>query len=359
MLKVFEAFSGVGAQQMALRNLNVEHEIVATSDIDSAAIKAYAYIHNPEYMGSNLNIDINIAKNHLIDLNIISNKKIDKIKKNDIIELYKACICSKNLGDITKIDLNNIPDHDLFTYSFPCQDISSVGKLKGLQENSGTRSSLLWECKRIIENKKPKFLLLENVQNLVRGKNKDSFEQWLEYLNDIGYKNTWKILDSKNFGIPQRRPRVFVVSKLKEEGSLEILDKKIKMKSIYDILDKSNETYDIYTNKIDVDIKHGEYKFFDDRDWCMNGIMISDICSTQRAGRSGLKCIRNENGELQIRKLSDLECWRLMGFSDIDYNNLKKFNFPSTSILKLCGNSIVVNVLEGIFENMLKEDIYD
>ena len=173
MLRVFEAFSGYGSQSIALRNLGIEHEVVAISEIDKYAIKAYETIHGP----------------------------------------------TLNLGDISKIDVNDIPEHDLFTYSFPCQDLSVAGKQKGLGE--GTRSGLLYECEKIIEHCKPKYLLLENVKNLVGKKFKADFDKWLEYLEGLGYTSYWKVLNAKNYGVPQNRERVFVVSILGEHEPFE------------------------------------------------------------------------------------------------------------------------------------------
>lgn len=166
MIKVFEAFSGIGTQRMALRNLGIEHEVVAIAEIDKFAIKSYEAIHG----------EVN------------------------------------NLGDISKIDTKDIPDHDLFTYSFPCQDISVAGKGLGLDEGSDTRSGLLWECQKVIAVKKPKYLLLENVKNLVGKKHKHNFDKWLEWLSELGYTNYWQVLNAKDYGIPQNRERVFVVS---------------------------------------------------------------------------------------------------------------------------------------------------
>ena len=173
MLRVFEAFSGYGSQSIALRNLGIEHEVVAISEIDKYAIKAYEEIHGP----------------------------------------------TLNLGDISKIDVNDIPQHDLFTYSFPCQDLSVAGKQKGLGE--GTRSGLLYECEKVIEHCRPKYLLLENVKNLVGKKFKADFDKWLEYLEGLGYTNYWKVLNAKNYGVPQNRERVFVVSILGEHKPFE------------------------------------------------------------------------------------------------------------------------------------------
>lgn len=166
MIRVFEAFAGVGSQRMALRNIGVEHEVVAIAEIDKYAIKSYEAIHG----------EVN------------------------------------NLGDISKIETNSIPDHDLFTYSFPCQDISAAGLGKGFKENSGTRSSLLWECRKVIEVKKPKWLLMENVKNLVSKKFKKDFDSWCQWLESQGYTNYWQILNAKDYGVPQNRERVFMVS---------------------------------------------------------------------------------------------------------------------------------------------------
>jgi len=169
-LKVFEAFAGVGTQHMALKRLGIDFEVVGISEIDKFALKSYKAIHG------------------------------------DV----------ENFGDISKIDKNNIPDHDLFTYSFPCTDLSVAGRQQGFTD--GTQSSLLYECKKVIEYKKPKYLLLENVKNLIGKKFKDNFDEWLGWLEDQGYTSHWDVLNSKNFNIPQSRDRVFVVSVLNEDS---------------------------------------------------------------------------------------------------------------------------------------------
>ena len=197
-IKVFEAFSGIGTQRMALRNLGIEHEVVAIAEIDKYDLKSYEAIHgNCPY-----------------------------------------------LGDISKIDPNTIPDHDLFTYSFPCQDISVAGKQKGLDMDSGTRSGLLWECQKVIDAKKPKYLLMENVKNLVGKKHKHNFDKWLEWLEEQGYSNYWKVLNSKDYGIPQNRERVFCVSILGKHEPYIFPEKKELTIRLKDILeDEVNERY--------------------------------------------------------------------------------------------------------------------
>lgn len=225
-LKVFEAFAGIGTQRMALRNLGIEHEVVAISEIDKFAIKSYEAIHG-------------------------------KVK---------------NLGDITKIKVEEIPDHDLFTYSFPCQDISSAGKLKGLDKNSDTRSSLLWECERIIENKKPKYLLMENVKNLVGKKFKPYFEEWLKVLENLGYSNYWQVLNAKDYGIPQSRERVFCVSILNDGRGYEFPKPKRLSLRLRDILeDEVEERYYLSQEQVDrinLSTYISNQRRIQRKDWC-------------------------------------------------------------------------------------------
>ncbi len=127
----------------------------------------------------------------------------------------------KNYGDISKIDWSVVPDFDLFTYSFPCTDISNGGQQKGLEEGTGTRSSLLWECRKAIQVKTPKYLLMENVKALTSEKFMPFFLKWQEELEDFGYKNFWQIMNAKDYGVPQNRERVFMVSILIEGNKVQ------------------------------------------------------------------------------------------------------------------------------------------
>lgn len=170
MIKVFEAFAGYGSQSMALRRLGIDFEVVGISEIDKYAIQAYMAVHGD----------------------------------------------TPNYGDISKIDWSSVPDFDFLTYSFPCTDISTAGQQKGLAEGSGTRSSLLWECRKAIEAKRPKYLLMENVKNLVSKKFTPYLKEWLRFLEGQGYSNYTKVLNAKDFGVPQNRERVFMVSILGE-----------------------------------------------------------------------------------------------------------------------------------------------
>lgn len=170
-MKLLSLFSGIGAFEKALDNLGIEYELVNYCEIDKYASLSYSLIHNVSE--------------------------------------------SKNLGDITKVDTSKFPkDIDLVTYGFPCQDISLAGKQQGFQKDDGstTRSGLFFEALRIIEDTKPRIAIAENVKNLVSKKFSKEFNIVLSSLDKAGYNSYFEVLNSKDFGIPQNRERVFIVS---------------------------------------------------------------------------------------------------------------------------------------------------
>lgn len=143
-----------------------------------------------------------------------------EIDENAIIA-HNACFPNekgKNYGDISKIDWEKVPDFDLFTYSFPCSDVSASGKQAGLEEGSGTRSSLLWECRKTIVAKHPRYLFMENVKALACEKFVKYLNKWQTFLHSEGYENFTQILNAKDYGVPQNRERVFMVSILRTEN---------------------------------------------------------------------------------------------------------------------------------------------
>lgn len=173
-IRVIELFAGYGSQHLALKRLKrdypeFEYEVVAFCEIDENAIKAYHALHG----------------DHI-----------------------------PNLGDITQVNPSDVPDCDLMTWSFPCQSISSAGLQHGLAEGSGTRSSLCWNAMRIFEAKRPKYLLMENVSALVSDKFIGDFNLLQSSLQKIGYTNFTQLMNAKDYGVPQNRLRVFMVSVL-------------------------------------------------------------------------------------------------------------------------------------------------
>ena len=192
------------------------------SEIDIPAILSYASIHDG--LDKEDESFVYPSKEEMIEYleqrNIGLDFKTKKIKlpKNliKLQQIYRATVLSKCFGDISLIDPINLPDMDLFTYSFPCTDISVAGQQQGVIKGQ-TRSGLLYECEKIIEVKRPKYLLMENVKNLVGKKFKEQFDEWLDYLESLGYTNYWQVLNAKDYGVPQNRERVFVVSILNDE----------------------------------------------------------------------------------------------------------------------------------------------
>ena len=157
-----------------------------------------------------------------------------------------------NYGDISKIDWSQVPDFDFFTYSSPCQDFSNAGKQRGGAEGSGTRSSLLWECRRAIVAKRPKYAMMENVKALVSNKFLSLFQKWEQELASYGYNNYCKVLNAKDYGIPQNRERIFLVSILDEERGFTFgdpFDLKLRLK---DMLEETvDEKYYLRQEKVD------------------------------------------------------------------------------------------------------------
>lgn len=192
-LRLIELFAGIGSQTQALKNVGVPHTVVAISEIDKNAIKSYTALHGE----------------------------------------------TVNLGDIKEI--RELPEADFWTYSFPCQDISVAGHGAGIKE--GTRSGLLLEVERLLKKAAergtlPKYLLLENVKNLVGKKFKGDFDSWLSFLSSLGYTNYWQVLNAKDYGIPQHRERVFCVSIRGEHTAFVFPEKRELTLRLKDMIDE-------------------------------------------------------------------------------------------------------------------------
>lgn len=223
-LTVIELFSGIGAQKRGIDLTGLfDCNVIATADVEKDAMVSYAAIHNgltdevidtytdypsedemkKELMCKNIGYDFQKNTNPLI-----------KMKGRKLKKYYMAMKLSNNLGDITKI--YKLPQADLWTYSFPCQDISIAGNQKGIIKGK-TRSGLLYEVERLLKVSKqestlPKYLLLENVKNLVGKQFKTRFDEWVTWLNELGYNTYWEVINAKNCGVPQNRERVFALS---------------------------------------------------------------------------------------------------------------------------------------------------
>lgn len=173
-IRLVELFSGIGAQAKALENLGLNFSHYRAVDFDKYAMKSYNAIHGTNFSPSDITM----------------------IHASDLAIEYTDRYCY------------------ILTYSFPCQDLSVAGKMAGMVRGGGTRSGLLWEVERLLNemSELPQILLMENVPQVISKKNKPDFDQWCAFLESKGYTNRWKLLNAKDYGIPQNRNRCFMVS---------------------------------------------------------------------------------------------------------------------------------------------------
>ena len=407
-MRVIELFAGIGSQTEALKLANVEHDVVAISEIDTYAYKVYEALHGK----------------------------------------------TNNLGDIKQIKY--LPEADLWTYSFPCTDISLAGKMRGFEKNSKTRSSLLWEVERLLRiselnSELPKYLLMENVKNLVSKKFMPLFQTWVEFLSSLGYKNFWKVMNAKDYGIPQNRERVFMVSILDSNAVYEfpkpmeltirlsellekVVDEKYYLSTkmiecFSDMTDRNgfirglrfkpheeNSKYawtistspasratDNYIiepvivaqrSRIDNCVGGGGYKqhleiqkepisnaltsvlkdnyvivpqntkegyaialegdgIYTNRCSAKRGVVQKNKIPTLKSSANDLGVVVKPTDLIAIRRLTPRECWRLMGWSDDRIDVAMNAGVSNTQLYKMAGNSIVLDCLKVLFENLL------
>lgn len=334
MLKILSLFSGIGAFEKALENIEVEHEIINYCEIDKYASHAYSAIH-------------------------------------DISEDY-------NLKDVTKINIDQLKDFDLLTHGSPCQDFSLSGKGRGGDEGANTRSSLIWNSVEIIRVKKPKYVIWENVKGVLCKNHKHNFEKYLNTLDELGYNNYYKILNSKDYGAPQSRERIFVISIRKDIPRNFMFKKRIHNEST--IRDIAEDNVDIKYYLKGTHIKSLVREFderLNNRQISKQGLLkVGDIKDPKRFkmnnrvfSKEGVSPTLTTTNpvkivECRIRNLTPLESWRATGFSDEDYWKVRRVleskfykgkDRTDSQMYKMAGNSIVVNVLEDIYTELFIE----
>ena len=304
-LKVLELFGGIGACSKALERLGIDYEIADYVEIDKYAVKSFNAMHNTNF------------------------------------EPQDICKWDKDI------------DVDLIMHGSPCQDFSLAGKQAGGDEGSGTRSSLMYETIRIVEKLKPKYVIWENVKNLLSKKHIHNFNAYLETMEQLGYTNYYQVLNAKDYGIPQNRERVFTVSILgnKKYEFPQKQELKLKLKDMLE--DEVEEKYYLSEKLIKCLRSKKNYNGYIRERQFLNNInpqLATTLCAAASV-RANNTFIKNNKG---IRKLTPKESFRLMGFDDSDFEKAEKVN-SNTQLYKQAGNSIVVNVLEAI----LKEILFD
>ncbi|MDK3657986.1 DNA (cytosine-5-)-methyltransferase [Staphylococcus pseudintermedius] len=408
MFKVIETFSGIGSQAQALKNIGADHSVVATVEWEIAAIYAYDIIHNGP---QNFKEYRHHTKQSLVDeiskYNIsndgkspISTRGINQMSMVHLKAILAAIERSHNLVDITQVNAENLPVADLLTYSFPCQDLSISGNwhknVGGIDRNADNRSTLLWQIERILielENSNkplPKFLLMENVSNILSNKHIKNFNEWCSFLKELGYINQIYTLDARAFGIPQSRVRTFMVSVLATDYE--------EVAEIQNYFDMNNlEDFQIDTSKM-MPLKDYLRLDYSDQVYRKEAIEstphLTDsrrkICELNKQLARGsyeilssfartvtTKQDRHPNSGIVLydeiltdinskyRNLTPRECFLLMGFDEEVFdllinNNIKvsanKQMLTKSKLIKLAGNSIVVQVLEEVFKQILEID---
>lgn len=424
MIKVLELFGGIGACSKALEKLNIPYTIVDYVEIDKYAVNSFNAIHNTNFEPQNIS------------------------------------------------EWNKDIDVDLIMHGSPCQDFSLAGKQAGGDKDSGTRSSLMYETIRIVDKLKPKYVIWENVKNLISKKHIHNFNAYIETMEKLGYRNHYKVLNAKDYGIPQNRERIFTISirndidvdfkypapiklekKLKDlledsvDESFYLSDEKIEKIAHWKSFQKPFEKVQgkgsivptltargageehsgmiTYSDKLENttnlqkqilkrklcnyliendlvkenDVIRHSYSKYRMENWDKKNISANNYSPTldTRCDCFGV-CIKNNTkkgyleahpgdgvytntstkrgtvqkesiatlttfqdkgvvmNDLRIRKLTPKECWRLMGFEDKDYDKASTVT-SKAQLYKQAGNSIVVNVLESILKNLLKEEM--
>lgn len=416
MYNVVELFSGIGSQVRALQNIGVETNVLGTCEWDIHASVAYDAIHNTEPVSSSIakmsrEELLEVLKGYTLSNNGKEAMKFSTLKQYPLEILkhvYASIVNGKNFVDVSSLTGEAMPKNvDILTYSFPCQDLSNVGAFhgynKGIDKGSGSRSSLLWQVGRILQEMKddhkrlPRFLLMENVPSLLSKRHLGNFEVWIKDLEDLGYISKYFRLNACDFGLPQNRPRLLMISVWVGQNET----RKRKVKEFFDSKNSEEVVADYkksgFFHKKEVKdllrINYNEKKYLREASECnpnntssrkriwdenpqlvLKGNVINPHFSMVRTittkqdrnpNSGNLYFAPSEKGKSSFRYLTPRECLLFMGFTDGDYENIVRKNdcmdgsrvlFPRDKIIRLAGNSIPVRLLEGIFYQIKQID---
>ena len=333
------------------------------------------------------------------------------------VKLYRAFFkTDKELyfNDITKINTKDLPDFDIFVGGFPCQSFSIAGKRRGFND---TRGSLFFEVARILRDKRPRYFILENVKGILNHDGGETFQTILKILSDIGYKVQWQLLNSKFFGVPQNRERVYIVGCYGNECTGKIFPitgsntenySEINITQLPSTLGNSQGNRVYYPDGISTCItssgggqggktglyfinkpRHNQYKASDtvqtlkvagdtplmqvrngtkkgfDEAGPGDGINLAFPKSKTRRGRVGKGCSQTLDtacnmgtiDNYRIRRLTPLECFRLQGFPDDMIKTARELGLADVHLYKMAGNAVTVNVIEAVARK-LAEVVY-
>ena len=406
---IVELFSGIGSQAKALKNIGYNVTALGTCEWDLHAFIAYDAIHNSPELPNNV---VAMKKDELLEklkdytLSNSGKEKMDfktlrTYSEASLRRIYAAIQRSNNFVDVSSLTGTQMPcGIDILTYSFPCQDLSNVGAFhgynKGIDKDSGSRSSLLWQVGRILQEMKdnqremPKYLLMENVPTLLAKRHLDNFNTWKSDLEKLGYYSYHFQLNASDFGLPQNRPRLLMISvyvgddeaktkKVKaffEGKSAEMVVKEYCKSEYYcnisikDLLriDYANEKYRKEAEECTPNATVSRKKIWEENpQLVLEGNVINPSFTTVRTittkqdrhpNSGNLYFDSGIEGRGTFRYLTPRECFLFMGFTDEDFDSVIKNNpeihknsklFPRDKLIRMAGNSIPVKLLEGIF----------
>lgn len=405
MLKMIETFSGIGAQAKALKNIGAQFSIIGTADWDITAIIAYDLIHHGEqdlskYENATKEEMLDKLRKYTLSTDGKSPASWDIVKNINVEVLRRLCAAidrTNNYVSVTDMDGALLPaDMNALTYSFPCQDLSVAhawhGKTEGIDRSAANRSSMLWEIERILKEREaspldmPKFLLMENVPNIISRSHNDNFEEWKKSLEELGYYNQFYVLHANHFGTPQTRKRAYLMSiyvgkdeklRKKLEGYFKANDlrnirKPQRNLSCFLRTDYTNDAFRREADSSQPNDTPSRRSIFDKNVRLYDGISeysgyVPTITTKQdRHPNAGVVSYSNDRvGKSNFRYLTGRECMLLMGFDDDDYESIMRGNFMrnvsetffnNNKVVKMAGNSIVVPVLEEVFKQMIDID---
>ena len=415
---IVEFFSGIGSQARALKNIGININVQATCEWDLHAFIAYDAIHEsyeilPEVESLNKKQLLAILSKYTLSnngkepMNYLTLRGYSEIVLRRMLSAIKR---TRNLVDISRVHGEQMPDNtDILTYSFPCQDLSNVGAFhgynKGIDIDSGSRSSLLWQVGRILTEMKnlgkvlPRYLIMENVPTLLSPRHKENFEKWINELEEIGYVSKYMPVNARNYGLPQNRPRLLMMSVF--VGQNESLKKEIKAffdswgsdeTKILSDYRKSRFYSPVTINQLLRQPADRRSKLWEEaldctpndtvsrrKIWEENPKIVDEqgrITSEDFIRTITTKQDRHPNsgnvyfdsgveGRGKFRYLTPRECLLFMGFTDEDYERLQVNNpeqrvksklFPRDKIIRMAGNSIPVKMLEGFFYQLYKTE---
>lgn len=308
-LKVLELFGGIGACTAAMKRLGIDFEVVDYVEIDKHAVASYNAINGTNFTPQ----------------------------------------------DVTKWDKDI--KVDFIMHGSPCQDFSLAGVQKGGDKGSGTRSSLMYETVRIVEKLRPKYVCWENVANLLSEKHFHNFANYINTLAELGYSSAYKVLNAKDYGIPQNRERVFTISVL-GGASVDLFGHEIDFhwpqtfpleKRLKDLLELEAPENN-YISEAQYKTIFGKQRI--EKKWVYVDPDVAGTLTARMFANWNGNYITNQLGK--IRQLSPRECWRLMGRTDTDFEKAEKV-CSNSQLYKQAGNSIVVDVLVYLFGELFRQ----